>query len=175
MTAPSANAPHDRATEDRTGEAERLARIRRRRYAAERRLRAYGIAAITVAIGLLAVLLVTLIAGGWTAFTQTHIRVDFPIRTETVDPAAPADGNFRKVMQEGVAELLPEAASASPRAMRDLAAMLTPNTQFMIRDAVIADPALIGGTLTLTVPAADPYDQLHKGLVDRDTPRTAAA
>ena len=37
MTAPSANAPHDRATEDRTGEAERLARIRRRRYAAEAR------------------------------------------------------------------------------------------------------------------------------------------
>lgn len=168
MTAPSA--VDDRTTGDRAQEAERLARVRRRRFAAERRLRAYGIAAITIAIGLLAVLLVTLVAGGWTAFTQTHVRVDFPIRAENVDPAAPADGNFRKVMQEGVAALLPEAATSSPRAMRDLAALLTPNTQFMIRDAVIADPALIGGTLTLIVPAADPYDQLHMGLVDRDTP-----
>lgn len=172
MTAPTeapAGTSIDPTPDNRAADAERLARVRRRRYAAERRLRAYGIAAITVAIGLLGVLLVTLVVGGWTAFTQTHIRVDFPIRTENVDPAAPADGNFRRVMQEGVAALLPEAAT-SPRAARDLAAMLTPNTQFLIRDAVIADPALIGGTLTLTVPAADPYDQLNKGLVDRDTP-----
>lgn len=150
-------------------DADRMARIRRRRYAADWRLRAYGITAISIALGLLGLLLATLVIGGSSAFTQTHIRVDFPISTENVDPADPAGGNFRKVMQEGVATLLPNAAS-SPRALRDLGAMLTPNTQFMIRDAVVADPSLIGGTLILDVPAADPFDQLNKGLVDRDTP-----
>jgi phosphate transport system permease protein len=29
---------------------------------------------------------------------------------------------------------------------------------------------VIGGTLTMQVPVADPYDQLHKGLIDRATP-----
>ena len=40
----------------------------------------------------------------------------------------------------------------------------------MLRDAVIADPSVIGGTITLDVPASDPFDQLIKGLVDRDAP-----
>ena len=40
----------------------------------------------------------------------------------------------------------------------------------MVRDAVVADPSVIGGTLTLDVPASDPYDQLSKGLVDREAP-----
>ena len=51
---------------------------RRRRYAAELRLRVYGIAAITLAIGLLGILLLTLVLGGYQAFVQTYIRVDFP-------------------------------------------------------------------------------------------------
>jgi phosphate transport system permease protein len=34
----------------------------------------------------------------------------------------------------------------------------------------MADPGLIGRTLTLTVPVSDPYDQLNKGVTPRDTP-----
>ena len=33
----------------------------------------------------------------------------------------------------------------------------------------MADPSLIGETITLKVPVSDPYDQLAKGLVKRDT------
>ncbi|MEX0859698.1 MAG: DUF3333 domain-containing protein, partial [Cucumibacter sp.] len=61
------------------------ASIQRRRNAADLRLRLYGIAAISAAIGLLGILLVTLIVGGYPAFVQTHIRVDFPISAEYVD------------------------------------------------------------------------------------------
>jgi phosphate transport system permease protein len=35
---------------------------------------------------------------------------------------------------------------------------------------VLADPSVIGGTLTLSVPVADPYDQLQKGVISRSTP-----
>jgi phosphate transport system permease protein len=35
---------------------------------------------------------------------------------------------------------------------------------------VLADPSLIGRTVELTVPVSDPYDQLFKGLIDRETP-----
>jgi len=72
----------------RTGEAARA--LRRKRYAADTRLRLYGIAAISVAIGLLGILIATLIVGGYQAFIQTHIRIDFPISAENVDPADPA-------------------------------------------------------------------------------------
>ncbi len=141
---------------------------RRRRYAADRRLRFYGIGAISLALGLLGVLVTTLVIGGWPAFSQTFVRVDFPISEDLVDPADPAAGNFRKVVQQGVAGLLP--GKASPAELRALGDILTDNTQFLVRDAVVRDPSVIGGTLTMKVPVSDPFDQLHKGLIDRATP-----
>lgn len=141
---------------------------RRRRYAAETRLRWYGVAAISTALGLLGILLATLIIGGYPAFTQTFVKIDFPISTENVDPADPAKGNFRAVMSGGVGELLPGAET--PAQIRSITSILTNNTQFLVRDAVLRDPSVIGGTLTLSVPVSDPYDQLNKGLIDRATP-----
>ena len=105
---------------------------RRKRYAADRRLRGFGIAAISFALGLLGVLILTLVMSGYSAFIQTFIRVDFPISTEYVDPADPADGNFRRVMQAGISELLPGAESREEvRAITDI---MTKNTQFFLRD-----------------------------------------
>jgi phosphate transport system permease protein len=141
---------------------------RRRRYAADARLRWYGIAAISTALGLLGILITTLVIGGYPAFTQTFVRVDFPISAENVSPEDPGRGNFRAVMAEGIGALLPGAET--PAQIRATTAILTNNTQFLLRDAVVDDPSVIGGTLTLSVPVSDPYDQLHKGLIDRDTP-----
>ena len=141
---------------------------RRRRHAADFRLRVYGIVAIASAIGLLGILLTTLIIGGYQAFVQTHIRVDFPISTEYVDPADPAKGNWRAVVRDGLLAMLPGASS--PADTRDIPKIVTSNTQFFVRDAVLANPSVIGGTLTLEVPAADPFDQLNKGVIKRETP-----
>ena len=145
----------------------RQKRLRARRNAADFRLRAYGIAAISAAVGLLGVLLFTLVLGGYSAFVQTHIRVDFPISAENVDVANPAEGNYRAVVSEAMSTLLP---SGSPAQARQIAQILTNNTQFFVRNAVVANPSVIGGTLTLDIPAADIFDQLHKGNISRDTP-----
>ncbi len=142
--------------------------IRRKRYAADRRLQIYGIVAITFALGLLATLVTTLFFSGFPAFTQTFVRIDFPISEQYVDPADPGEGNFRKIMQEGVNALIP--GEASPKETKAITGILTKNTQFLLRDAVVADPSVIGGTLTLKVPVSDPFDQLNKGLIDRQTP-----
>jgi len=145
------------------------AALRRRRNAADFRLRLYGVIAISLAIGLLTILVATLAAGGYQAFVQTHIRVDFPIGADNVSPADPAKGNYRNVVKEAVAALLPPAAN--PAEARQMGQILTANTQFFVRDAVLANPAVIGGTLTLEVPAADIFDQLNKGTIRRDTPQ----
>jgi phosphate transport system permease protein len=143
-------------------------RLRNRRNAADFRLRAYGLIAIGTAIGLLSILLFTLVIGGYSAFVQTHIRVDFPISAENVDPANPAEGNWRAVVSDAMQTLVPGANS--PAETRAIAQILTSNTQFFVRNAVTADPSVIGGTLTLDVPAADIFDQLNKGNISRDTP-----
>jgi len=40
----------------------------------------------------------------------------------------------------------------------------------MVRDAVVANPSVIGSTLTLAIPASDPFDQFNKGSISRDVP-----
>lgn len=141
---------------------------RRRRNAADFRLRLYGIGAISIAIGLLAILLFTLVLGGYRAFVQTYIRVEFPISAEYVDAANPAEGNYRNVVRDGISALLPTVDS--PAEQRAMGQILTNNTQFIVRNAVVANPSVIGGTLTLDVPAADIFDQLNKGVISRETP-----
>src|SRR5688572_17381816 len=62
----------------------------RRRYAAERRFRWLGLAAILISAGFLAFLLVNMLAGGLRGFTQSEVRldVDFPRSGLFLDPAA---------------------------------------------------------------------------------------
>lgn len=143
------------------------ARLRKRRNAADLRLRAYGIAAISTAIGLLGILLTTLVIGGYQAFVQTHVRVDFAIPAD-VDRADPASANWRQIVAQGISSLLP--GVDSPAETRAMGQILTNNTQFIVRNAVVAQPSAIGTTLTLDVPAADIFDQLNKGTIRRDTP-----
>jgi len=142
---------------------------RRRRHAADRRLQLYGMGAITLAIGLLGILIVSLISTGYTAFVQTMVTIDFPISAENVDPEDPARGNYRAVVQAGLDELFPDVKGPDRRALGQI---LTNNTQFMVRDAVVADPSVIGGTLKLSIPASDPFDQLNKGTIPRDVPES---
>ncbi|MBE3111981.1 MAG: DUF3333 domain-containing protein, partial [Acidobacteria bacterium] len=66
----------------------------RKRYAADRRLQAYGIAGIAIAVGLLGVLLGSIIATGYQAFVQTEIDLEIYVDPAKVDPKDPAKGNF---------------------------------------------------------------------------------
>jgi phosphate transport system permease protein len=143
------------------------ASLRKRRYRADLRLRIYGIAAITLAVGMLVILLTTLIVGGAQAFVQTHIRIEFPIKAEWVKAEDPAAGNWRNVVRDGLAQVFPEITNAAQ--LRDVQKVLTNNAQFFVRDAVLANPSVIGGSITLDIPASDPYDQLNKGVISRDT------
>jgi phosphate transport system permease protein len=108
--------------------------------------------------------------GGYQAFVQTHIRVDFPISPENVDAARPAEGDYRNVVRDGLLALFPDVDN--PRDQRALGQLLTNNTQFFVREAVLRDPSVIGGSLSLDVPAADPFDQLSKGVISRDLPES---
>jgi phosphate transport system permease protein len=149
--------PHWTATS-----APRLARRRR----AEWGLKAMGIAALSAAALMLATLLTSLISTGLPAFRQTQVTLEFAIPAD-LKPEALAGANWRAMVQESVRPLFPGADAAT---LKERAAILSNGAQYMLRDAVVAAPDLIGQSLSLTVPVSDPYDQLHKGLIDRKTP-----
>src|SRR3546814_17555633 len=71
----------------------------RRRYAAERRFRLMGLAAIVISAGFLVFLLVTMLGGGLLGFTRTEIAlpIDFTKADIIVDPAWVAGGDRERV------------------------------------------------------------------------------
>lgn len=142
---------------------------RRRRHAANRRLQFCGMGAIVLAIGLLGILIVSLVSTGHTAFIKTMITVEFSISTEHVDREDVARGNYRAIIKSAISDLVPQAAASDHR---KLGQILTNNAQFILRNAVIEDPSVIGGSITLAIPASDPFDQLEKGTIRRDLPQS---
>ncbi len=140
---------------------------RARRYAADRRLRIYGIVAIAFALGFLGILVLTLVLTGYRAFTQTVATVEIDLSAAEIDRGGIAGANWRSVFRDAVrAEVgeLPRAAE------RELLAMFTSSAAFMVRDAVMSDPGLLERRASFTIPLSDPIDQLAKGQVDRSLP-----
>jgi phosphate transport system permease protein len=161
MASTSMTETHDWMSEDARGRV-------RRRHAADRRMQIYGLGAIALAIGLLGILLGSLILSGYSAFVQTKV----PLQVY-VDPAqVPADnvggGNFRKLARDAFDQLIPgERSRTEQRAYLD---MLSAGAPYLLRDRVLGDPSLIGQTIAISVPLADPIDQFHKGITPRDVP-----
>jgi phosphate transport system permease protein len=145
-------------------------RNRRRRYLADFRLRIYGLVAIIVAVGVLGVLLVTIFVGGAPALTQTRVEVTFDISADLITEDNLQRGNFRQVVTNAIAALYPDIQD--PATLRAAASILTNNTQFFVRDEVVANPSLIGQTITMAIPVSDPFDQLQKGVISRDIPES---
>ncbi len=142
------------------------ARIRAR-HRSELWLRGLGLAAIGIALLMLAIMLTSILTSAAGALRQAHVTIDVPISAEAVDPADPFSGNWRKIMQDYIASVYPNADTSE---LRELGGILSNGAQFRVRDTVVANPSLIGQTLTITVPLSDPYDQLAKGYVNRDAP-----
>ncbi|HUF87363.1 MAG TPA: phosphate ABC transporter permease PstA [Thermohalobaculum sp.] len=142
----------------------RLARRHRR----DVRLKLAGMAALGFALAMLATLVISLAATGYQAFTQTHVRVDFALSDEHIDADDPQRGNYRAIVGEAVAALFPELDS--PAGLKRATGILSSGAQNVLRDLALADPARVGERVVLTVPVSDPFDQLAKGLVRRDTP-----
>ncbi len=140
----------------------------RRRHAADRRMRFLGIGAITIGMVLLVTLLASIIIASLPAWTETQIRIDVTLDPSRVDATEPARGRFQDLVRTALYQALPGIESnADQTALRGL---MSAGAQFELRDLVVADPSLIGSTVTIWVPASDPADQLHKGVIDRNLP-----
>jgi phosphate transport system permease protein len=146
-----------------TWKSEAMAARRKARYAADRRLQIYGMIAIGVAIGFLALLFTTLVYNGRIAFFQTMVSVDIDFSRAAIDRDNPMESNWRTVFRQAV---LDDVGELSRQEERDYFSMFTSSAPFLIRDRIIADPSILNGRATFVVPMSDPLDQLAKGLVN---------
>ena len=146
----------------------------KKRYAAERRFRLYGLIGTAIGLGFILLLFYTIGSNAIPAFTQTMLRLEIELPAEEIDPQGTQDpevisnANFRKYTRNALRGHFPEVKSR--RDKRKLAALLSPGAAFKLRETVLADPSLIGQRVTLMMPMSDDIDQLNKGVID-----TAAA
>ncbi|MBN9029489.1 MAG: phosphate ABC transporter, permease protein PstA [Rhizobiales bacterium 63-7] len=151
----------------------------KRRYAAERRFRAYGIAALAFGIIFLFLLLSTVVRNGYTAFQQTAIAlpVEFteklidPDNKRATDPSVLIAANYTAVARDAIVKAL--GVDAQNKAdVRAANAMLSKSAPIQLRDMVVADPSLIGKTVTVSFLADAQIDSANKGQVDLTVPES---
>jgi len=143
----------------------------RRRYAAERRFRLYGLGAVLVAAGMLALLLGSIAIKGYSSFFRTEITLDVTFDPAIVDPAGTRDparlraADYAKLAREALLARFPEATSRQDR--RALGQLISAGADRQLLNMVLADPALVGRTVSVTFPASDDVDMLRKGRIPR--------
>lgn len=146
----------------------------RKRYAAEKRFRLYGITAVLIAVAMLAVLLGDIVYNGYSAFWQTHVKLDVTFAESVVDPDGGREpeqierANFNKLLDRALFETFPQLDSEAAR--EDLERIPAGSAARALREKVVANPDLVGTTQPVWVKTDDKIDMLHKGYVDMDAP-----
>lgn len=153
--------------------------LMRKRNAAEARFKFYGVAAITLSLSMLFVMLWTIFADGVSAFRQTSLTMSVTLDAERLDP----QGNrlrdeMMKVTTIGYSNLLNDALksymeergiSTEGVTDRELSAFISRDTPAQLRNQVLADPSLLGQTISVTGFATGRIDGYFKGRVTRET------
>ena len=151
-----------------------IARGLKRRHASEKRLKYSGIIAILVALSFLATLLFTIIANGYTALTQTEIRVHIDIPADDLmDDAGnvlldKSQGfNWPGLVKKSFRKKFPQLTSISDR--RVLATLTSENAGYDLRLAIEKNPRLMEQK-SFWLKASDDVDMLVKERLDRSLP-----
>ena len=147
-----------------------------RRRRAERRFRAYGLVAISLGLAFLLLLFGSILANGYQAFVQTHIRLPVHLDAAVIDPAGDRDpaalrrADYGRLVKQALHREFPAVTGRQER--RALARLVSSGAAFELRDLVLEDPGRIGTAPDLWLAADDDIDMLVKGRIDRALPES---
>ncbi|RJQ62405.1 MAG: phosphate ABC transporter permease PstA [Desulfobacteraceae bacterium] len=141
-----------------------------KRYRAERRFRRLGLAAISCSLIFLAILFISIVGNGYTAFEQTFIRLDVFFDPETLNRQDLDTADYPGLIRKTLQAQFPDAAGRKER--RALNALVSSGASFQIRKMLMENPSIIGKTVQVWVPADDDVDMLKKGRIAVDGPES---
>ncbi|MDA1320380.1 MAG: phosphate ABC transporter permease PstA [Proteobacteria bacterium] len=156
---------------------DRLAQISKslhKRHKREKRLKTAGIAAITLAIGFLVVLMVNIFSNGYTALLQSEVRVNLEIPKEKllgedgqIDPQKSLAFNWSGLVKKSFRKGFPAFKGMSDQRM--LNDLVSDNAGYELRLAIEKNPALVNQT-SFWVKTSDDLDMLLKGRINTSLP-----
>lgn len=145
------------------------------RNATESRFRAYGLSAIVIALLALVWLLISIFSAGLPAFRQTFLTFPVTLDATVLDKSGTRDmAVMSKVTTLTYGKLLASALEAEIAARKldlggaspkDLAKLVSEESSATLRDMVMADPSIVGTTITFRALATGRIDGYYKGRV----------
>lgn len=148
----------------------------KKRYAKEKRFKAYGIFSIGLSLFFLLFLLFDITHKATPAFTQTYINLDIDfshnnLRLEEKSSYSEKElfnASYRKLTSKALYQIFPEVKDRLEK--KTLRKMVSSGAQYDLRDLVIANPNYIGTKQSIWILADDDIDTFAKGLIDRNLP-----
>ncbi|MCJ8139215.1 phosphate ABC transporter permease PstA [Falsirhodobacter halotolerans] len=151
----------------------------RKRNAAERRFRLYGIIAITIALLALVTLLTSIVSRGSSAFTQTYAQFEMTLPADTLDPQGNRDPaemarvttvGYQNVLRDGVVAAVRERGIVPEGiADADITGILSPEAAADLRRRVLNDPDLLGQRVEIDALTHGRIDGFFKGRVSMES------
>jgi phosphate transport system permease protein len=142
------------------------ARIRAR-YRAEARFKLYGLAAIGLTAVFLVIVLADIVVRGYPAFWQHSLTFDVTVDPAEIDPQGSGDpeviraGDFQALVRNMLRAQFPDVTDRASRRMLD--GILSSGASDVLRDRVVADPKLVGETVSVPVLLSADADLYYKG------------
>jgi phosphate transport system permease protein len=159
----------------RWNDAASLKRVRRR-YAAERRFRAVGLAAVALSVAFLAFLLFNMASKGLGGFThyEAALPIDFAKSSLFIDPAALNGPDAEQTVAS--ADLTGTLSSAATAAYGQAAAdMFGDAAMHRLTKTILANPSVLNGRTTLWLPVSSKVDVAAKGDADAASEKLVSA
>ncbi|MDG1866650.1 MAG: phosphate ABC transporter permease PstA [Yoonia sp.] len=152
--------------------------LTRKRNAAEKRFKAYGLGAIIVAMIALALLLTSVMSTGSSAFKQTYATITVPLPAAKLDKSGTRDlAVMKKVTTIGYASLLCDGMVATVEELgiatdlnaKTIGKMLSKEASATVRNAVLADPDIVGTDMEFKLLMNGRIDGYFKGRVTMES------
>lgn len=141
-----------------------------KRYRKERCFRICGFAAVIISLCFLALLFISIISNGYTAFQQTLVRLDVFLDTSVIDKDNLAGANYSKLIHNALLSVCPDATQHDDK--RKLYRLVSTGAAYMLQDYVAKNRDDIGTTIQIWVPVDADVDMLMKGHIDLDKPES---
>jgi phosphate transport system permease protein len=151
----------------------------KRRNAAEKRFRMYGMAAVMIGLLSLVILLSSVLTSGLAAFNQTFVTIDVTLDASVLDKSGNRDlEDLKKVSTVGYGNLIQKSllealkrdgidtAGMSAKDIFDVVSKEAPAT---LRNMVLANPDLVGQTISFKAFANGRVDGYFKGRVTMES------
>jgi phosphate transport system permease protein len=140
-----------------TGDAAFIAR----RYASERRFKAYGAVALVISVLFLAYVLIDIGIKAWPSFFEHSVVLDINLDPAKIDASNVMNSDFDLLVKDNVRDMFPNVTSRADRKV--LASLFSVGAADDLRTQTAANPGTIGSTVKTRALLAADADLYYKG------------